>query len=94
MFRTLYDGQYIVYPVGSPQTVQIVTIPGKIVITILPSQSDPIQLVINGNPGYLNQGSPLSAGSWYEFKYVTGGVDVISLNGAQQSIYLRVVVYD
>jgi len=94
MFQTLYDGQYTIYPVGSPQTVQIVTVPGKVKIIILPTQSNSIQLVINGNVGYLNQGSPLSAGNWYEFEYITGRVDVISLNGTQQTIYLKVTVYD
>jgi len=94
MFRILYDGQYGIYPPGSTQTIQIVTTPGKVHILILPSQSNPIQLMINGNVGYLNQGSALNAGNWYEFEYVTGGVDVISLNGAPQSAYLKVVVYD
>jgi hypothetical protein len=94
MYRTLFDGQYVIYPAGSPQTVQIVTTPGRIKIIILPTQSNPIQLVINGNVGYLNQGSPLSSGNWYEFEYATGGVDVISLNGTQQTIYLKVVAYD
>ena len=94
MYRTLYDGQYGIYPVGSQQTVQIVTTPGRIRIIILPTQSNPIQLVVNGNIGYLNQGSPLNAGNWYEFEYISGGTDVISLNGTQQTIYLKVVAYD
>jgi len=94
MFRMLYDGQYIIYPAGSPQTVQIVTTPGRIRILILPSQSNPVQLIINGNVGYLNQGYPLSAGNWYEFEYVTAGADVISLNGSQQTIYLKMIAYD
>ena len=94
MYRTLYDGQYGIYPAGSTQTVQIVTTPGKIRILVLPTQSNPIQLMINGNVGYLNQGYPLTAGNWYEYEYITGGADVISLNGPQQSIYLKVVVYD
>ena len=79
---------------GSQQTVQIVTTPGRIRIIILPTQSNPIQLVVNGNIGYLNQGSPLSSGNWYEFEYISGGTDVISLNGTQQTIYLKVVAYD
>jgi len=94
MYRTLYDGQYGVYPAGSTQTVQIVTTPGRIRIIILPTQSNPIQLVINGNVGYLNQGSPLNAGDWYEFEFISGGADVISLNGTQQTVYLKVVAYD
>jgi len=94
MFRVLYDGRYVVYPYGNTQTVQIVVPPGKVKIIILPSQSEPIQLTINGNVGYLNQGSPLNSGYWYEFEYITGGVDTISLNGTQQTIYLRVVAYD
>ena len=94
MYRTLYDGQYVIYPVGSQQTVQIVVPPGKVKIIILPSQSEPIQLTINGNVGYLNQGSPLNSGYWYEFEYITGSVDTISLNGTQQTIYLRVISYD
>jgi len=94
MYHTLYDGQYVIYPAGSSQTVQIVTTPGRIKIIILPTQSNPIQLVINGNVGYLNQGSPLNAGNWYEFEYATGGIDVISLNGAQQVVYLKVIAYD
>ena len=94
MYHTLYDGQYVIYPAGSSQTVQIVTTPGRIKIIILPTQSNPVQLTINGNVGYLNQGSPLSAGNWYEFEYITGGADMISLNGPQQSIYLKVVAYD
>jgi len=94
MYRTLFDGQYVIYPVGSRQTVQIVTTTGRIRIIILPTQSNPVQLVINGNIGYLNQGSPLNAGNWYEFEYISGGTDVISLNGTQQTIYLKVVAYD
>jgi len=42
----------------------------------------------------LNQGSPLNSGNWYEFEYATGGVDVISLNGTQQVVYLKVTAYD
>jgi len=94
MYRTLYDGQYMIYPAGSTQTVQIVTTPGRIRIIVLPTQSNPIQLVINGNVGYLNQGSPLNAGDWYEFEFISGGADVISLNGTQQTVYLKVVAYD
>jgi len=94
MYHTLYDGQYGIYPAGSTQTVQIVTTPGRIRIIILPTQSNPIQLVINGNVGYLNQGSPLNAGDWYEFEFISGGADVISLNGTQQTVYLKVISYD
>jgi len=94
MYRILFDGHYVIYPVGSQQTVQIMTTAGRIRIIILPTQSNPIQLVINGNIGYLNQGSPLNAGNWYEFEYISGGTDVISLNGTQQTIYLKVVAYD
>jgi len=53
-----------------------------------------LQLTINGNVGYLNQGSVLSAGNWYEFEYISAGKDIISINGPQQPIYLRVMVYD
>ena len=90
----LYDGQYTVQPVGNPNVTLIkVDVPGRVKIMILPTQSNPVYLTINGNAGYLNQGNVLSAGNWYEFEFVSCGKDVISINGSNQGIYLRVIVY-
>jgi len=91
----IYDGQYTVYPVGNPNTTQItVDAPGRVKLILLPTQSQPLQLTLNGNSGYLNQGNVLSAGSWYEFEFVSCGKDIISINGQIEGIYLRVIVYD
>ena len=60
---------------------------------ILPTVSEALQLTVNGNSGYLNQGNVLSAGNWYTFEFVSCGKDIISINGASQGIYLRVIVY-
>jgi len=91
----IYDGQYTVYPVGNPQVTLIrLDAPGRVRIMILPTQSQALQLTLNGNTGYLNQGNVLSSGNWYEFEFITLGKDTISLNGPQQGIYLRVMVYD
>ena len=90
----IYDGQYTVQPLGNPNTTQIrVDVPGRVKVMILPTISEALLLVINGNAGYLNQGNVLSAGNWYEFEFVTCGKDIISINGGQQSIFLRVIVY-
>jgi len=90
----IYDGQYTVYPVGNPQVTQIqVNLPGRVKIMILPTISEALQLTVNGNSGYLNQGNVLSAGSWYTFEFVSCGKDVISINGQTQGVYLRVIVY-
>jgi len=91
----LYDGQYTVYPVGNPNVTLIrVDAPGRVRIIILPTQSQAMQLTLNGNSGYLNQGNVLSAGNWYEFEFISCGKDIMSINGPQQGIYLRVMAYD
>jgi len=90
----IFDGQYTVYPVGNPQVTLIrVDVPGRIKIMILPTASEALQLVINGNAGYLNQGNALTVGNWYEFEFISCGKDVISINGQTQGIYLRVIAY-
>ncbi|ASO67395.1 hypothetical protein b94 [Metallosphaera turreted icosahedral virus] len=94
MVYQIYDGQYTVYPVGNPQVTLIrVDVAGRVKIMILPTVSEALQLTLNGNSGYLNQGNVLSAGNWYEFEYVSCGKDIISINGTQQGVYLRVIVY-
>ncbi len=94
MVYQIYDGQYTVYPVGNPQVTLIrVDVAGRVKIMILPTVSEALQLTLNGNSGYLNQGNVLSAGNWYEFEYVSCGKDIISINGSQQGVYLRVIVY-
>jgi len=94
MVYQIYDGQYTVYPVGNPQVTLIrVDVSGRVKIMILPTVSEPLQLTVNGNSGYLNQGNVLTAGNWYEFEFVSCGKDVISINGSTQGIYLRVIVY-
>ena len=91
----IYDDHYLVYPLGSPNAMLIrVDVPGRVRIIVLPTQSQALQLNINGNVGYLNQGNVLNAGNWYEFEYISAGKDIISINGPQQPIYLRVMVYD
>jgi len=91
----IYDDQYTVYPVGNPQVTLIrVDVPGRVKIMILPTQSQALQLTVNGNTGYLDQGNVLSAGNWYEFEFISCGKDIISINGPQQGIYLRVMAYD
>jgi len=91
----IYDGQYTIYPKGSQNTVMIrVNTPGVAKIMILPSQNQNVLLTINGNVGDINQGIPLPPAAWFEYEYPTLGNDVISLNGAQQQVYLRVVVYN
>ncbi len=90
----IYDGQYTVNQLGNPQVTFIrIDVPGRVKIMILPTVSEALQLTINGNTGYLNQGNVLSAGNWYTFEFVSCGKDVISINGSTQGIYLRVIVY-
>jgi len=90
----IYDGQYTVQPLGNPNTTLIrVDVPGRVKVMILPTVSEALYLVINGNAGYLNQGNVLTAGNWYEFEFVSCGKDVISINGPTQGVYLRVIVY-
>ncbi len=91
----VYDGQYTVYPLGNPNVTLIqINAPGRVRIMILPTVSEALQLTVNGNSGYLDQGNVLSAGNWYEFEFISCGKDIISINGPQQGIYLRVMVYD